>query len=105
MIKGTVFSEAFCCLYCQFRKIKFSNPQQTQAKRTNTDPKENRIESAFSRDSKIQEIVMMQIAATSFFPAFSWNKATAMTVVATISKLFSSDTLSGADVLRPRRRK
>ena len=72
----------------------FSNPQQTQAPRTNKDPVFSTKLPAPSKPRMMLASVTSKMAAHSRLVSTSLKMKKAISDVATISKLFSSDTLA-----------
>ena len=69
----------------------FSNPQHTVATSTNREPNEKLKLSVPSKESRMLESVIKAIAAHNLLETASLKMNSAITVVATISKLPSSD--------------
>ena len=83
----------------------FSKPQQTVAAMTSSEPYENLKLSVPSNESRILASVMSAIAIQSRFETASLKTKSAITVVATISKLPSKDALAEVPYLIPSMRK
>ena len=79
----------------------FSRPQQRHAATTANEPGEKDRPSLPSTDSRITDSVMTATAAHILADTLSRKMVTAMTVVATISKLFSRETDDAGDLSSP----
>ena len=83
----------------------FSNPQQTVAAMTNSEPYENLKLSAPSNERRTLASVMSAIAAHRRFETASRKTNSAISVVATISKLPSNEALADEPCRMPSMRK
>ena len=79
----------------------FSRPQQRHAATTASEPGENDRPSLPSTDSRIADSVMTATGAHILAEILSRKMVTAITVVATISKLFSSETDDAGELNSP----
>lgn len=79
----------------------FSTPQHTQARRTSSEPDEKLSAPSPSRLSSAHDAVTTAMPAQVRDCTGSWKATNATSAVATISKLLSSDTFSGAALARP----
>ena len=79
----------------------FSSPQQTQAPSTSRDPDENCRLLASSKERIMLARVIRPMANHSRWPIVSWNTASAIREVATISKLFKREAWAGEVRARP----
>lgn len=79
----------------------FSMPQHRHAQSTSIEPAESDSPASGSTASSAHEAVIAAMPAQSLGDILSPKSARAKSAVATISKLLSSDTLSGAVVARP----
>ena len=87
---------------CDIMRVQlFSNPQQTQAASTSRDPEEKlRLEASSSERMRLER-VMRPMASHSLRLMASLNTRSAMSDVATISKLLSRDALAEVVEVRP----
>ena len=79
----------------------FSSPQQQVASITNNDPNENWKLSAPSTERTMLDTVIKPIAIHNFDVTFSLNIKRAIIVVATISKLPSSEAFEAEPIFIP----
>lgn len=75
----------------------FSTPQQRQAATTSKDPGENESAPSSPSDSSRHDDTMAPMPAQRRGVIGSWNTASAISAVATISRLLRSDTLALRD--------